>query len=91
MGQGAGRDGDDLLGVFSNRLSSTNSDPLDSSALCVYPLDELDGHIDSTRDLCYTQDGRVEGRGEVAYIEYEVKSSCANLPLVRIQEGKEGG
>ncbi|XP_037628792.1 plexin-B1 isoform X2 [Sebastes umbrosus] len=80
VGQGAGREGEDLLGVFSTRVGSTNNTPLDASALCVYPLDELDGHIDSTRDLCYTQDGRVEGRGDVAYIEYEVKSSCANLP-----------
>uniref|UniRef100_A0A3Q2CFA0 Plexin b1a n=1 Tax=Cyprinodon variegatus TaxID=28743 RepID=A0A3Q2CFA0_CYPVA len=55
--------------------------PLDSSALCVFPLDELDKHIDSTRDLCYTQNGLVDGREEVAYIEYEVKSSCASLPL----------
>uniref|UniRef100_A0A671U8R8 Plexin-B1 n=1 Tax=Sparus aurata TaxID=8175 RepID=A0A671U8R8_SPAAU len=78
---GAGREGEDLLGVFSTRISSTNSNPLDASALCVYPLDELDRHINSTRDLCYTQDGQVEGRGEVAYIEYEVKSSCANLPM----------
>ncbi|XP_030279097.1 plexin-B1-like isoform X2 [Sparus aurata] len=81
VGQGAGREGEDLLGVFSTRISSTNSNPLDASALCVYPLDELDRHINSTRDLCYTQDGQVEGRGEVAYIEYEVKSSCANLPM----------
>lgn len=72
------------MGVFSNRLISASNNPLDSSALCVYQLDELDRHIDSTRDLCYTQDGRVEGIGEVAYIEYEVKSSCANLPVVRI-------
>lgn len=82
MGHGAGQEGEDLLGVFSSSTSSTNNSPLDASALCVYPLDELDRHIDSTRDLCYTQDGRVEGR-EVVYIEYEVKSSCANLPLVR--------
>lgn len=88
VGQGAGREGKDLLGVFSTHISSTNSNPLDASALCVYPLDELDRHIDSTRDLCYTQDGRVEGKGEVAYIEYEVKSSCANLPPVKTQERK---
>ncbi|XP_044066234.1 plexin-B1-like isoform X2 [Siniperca chuatsi] len=81
VGQGAGREGEDLLGVFSTRISSTNNNPLDASALCVYPLDELDRRIDSTRDLCYTQAGRVEGSGEVAYIEYEVKSSCANLPM----------
>uniref|UniRef100_A0A673ZLT6 Plexin-B1 n=1 Tax=Salmo trutta TaxID=8032 RepID=A0A673ZLT6_SALTR len=79
VGQGGGREGEKLLGVFSTQASSSNG-PSDDSALCVYPLDELDRHIDSTRDLCYTQDGRVEGGGEVAYIEYEVKSSCANLP-----------
>ncbi|XP_019121975.2 plexin-B1 isoform X2 [Larimichthys crocea] len=81
VGQGTDREGEDLLGVFSTRIGSTNNNPLDASALCVYPLDELDAYIDSTRDLCYTKDGRVEGRGEVAYIEYEVKSSCANLPV----------
>lgn len=85
VGQGAGLQGEDLLGVFSTSISSTNNSPVDSSALCVFSLDELDRHIDSTRDLCYTKDGLVEGRGEVAYIEYEVKSSCANLPLVRMQ------
>ncbi|XP_040048740.2 plexin-B1 isoform X3 [Gasterosteus aculeatus] len=81
VGQGVDREGEDLLGVFSSRVGPTNNAALDASALCVYPLDELDGHIDSTRNLCYTQDGRVEGRGEVAYIEYDVKSSCANLPM----------
>ncbi|KAM4737576.1 plexin-B1-like isoform 1-T1 [Anableps anableps] len=80
VGKGVGQQGEDLLGVFSTRTGSTNT-PVDSSALCVFPLDELDRHIDSTRDLCYTQDGWVENREEVAYIEYEVKSSCANLPL----------
>uniref|UniRef100_A0A667XK82 Plexin-B1 n=1 Tax=Myripristis murdjan TaxID=586833 RepID=A0A667XK82_9TELE len=80
VGQGGGREGEALLGVFSTRISSTNNNPSDNSALCVYPLDELDKRIDSTRDLCYTQDGRVEGGGEVAYIEYDVKSSCAILP-----------
>ncbi|XP_055747345.1 plexin-B1-like isoform X2 [Salvelinus fontinalis] len=80
VGQGGGREGEKLLGVFSTWASSSNG-PSEDSALCVYPLDELDRHIDSTRDLCYTQDGRVEGGGDVAYIEYEVKSSCANLPM----------
>ncbi|XP_062283826.1 plexin-B1-like [Scomber scombrus] len=85
VGQGGGREGENLLGVFSIRSSSTNTNPLDASALCVYPLDELDKHIDSTRDLCYTKDGNVEGKGEVAYIEYEVKSSCAILPPNTLQ------
>ncbi|XP_068193310.1 plexin-B1 [Antennarius striatus] len=79
VGQGSGREGQNLLGVFST--SSTNNNALDDSALCIFELNELDRHIDFTRDLCYTQNGQMESKGEVAYIEYEVKSSCANLPL----------
>ncbi|KAM9343212.1 plexin-B1 [Pholidichthys leucotaenia] len=79
VGQDGGQQGEDLLGVFSTRGPSTGNSLADASGLCVFSLDELDGHIDSTRDLCYTQDGRMEGRGQVAYIEYEVKSSCAYL------------
>ncbi|XP_037397232.1 plexin-B1 isoform X4 [Pygocentrus nattereri] len=71
-------EGQVLMAVFSTALSAA-SKPSEESALCVYALDELDGHIDATRDLCYTQDGQKEGR-KVAYIEYDVKSSCANLP-----------
>ncbi|KAL1020765.1 hypothetical protein UPYG_G00004380 [Umbra pygmaea] len=75
VGQGGGREGEALLGVFATRVSSPNGPPV-GSALCVYPLDELDRRIDSTRDLCYTQDGRVDGGGApVAYIQYDVKSS----------------
>lgn len=84
VGQGAGKDWANLLGVFSNRLSSKDNSPLDSSALCIYPMDKLDQHIDSTRDLCYTKNGGMDEQGEVAYIEYEVKSSCASLPLVSL-------
>ncbi|XP_036447631.1 plexin-B1 [Colossoma macropomum] len=71
-------DGQVLMAVFSTALNAA-SKPSEESALCVYALDELDNHIDATRDLCYTQDGQKEGR-KVAYIEYDVKSSCANLP-----------
>ncbi|XP_061829857.2 plexin-B1 isoform X1 [Nerophis lumbriciformis] len=85
VGHGRDREGEELLGVFSTRVSSANQHPLDGSALCVFPLDELDKHIDSTRDLCYTQDGVAQDGGEVAYIEYEVKSSCANLPMNTLQ------
>uniref|UniRef100_A0A671NXQ0 Plexin-B1-like n=1 Tax=Sinocyclocheilus anshuiensis TaxID=1608454 RepID=A0A671NXQ0_9TELE len=42
-------------------------------------VEEVDEHINATRDLCYTEMGRADGK-EVAYIEYEVKSNCANLP-----------
>uniref|UniRef100_A0A8C8K596 Plexin-B1 n=1 Tax=Oncorhynchus tshawytscha TaxID=74940 RepID=A0A8C8K596_ONCTS len=68
-----------LLGVFSTRQASSTR-PSEDSALCMFNLDDLDQRINSTRDLCYTQFGRDEGGGEAAYIEYEVKSNCANLP-----------
>ncbi|CAB1354237.1 unnamed protein product, partial [Coregonus sp. 'balchen'] len=68
-----------LLGVFSTRQASSTR-PSEDSALCMFNLDDLDQRINSTRDLCYTQFGRGEGGGEAAYIEYEVKSNCANLP-----------
>lgn len=86
MGQGRDREGEDLLGVFSTRVSATNQNPLDGSALCIFHLDALDRRIDSIRDLCYTQDGMLEDGREVAYIEYEVKSSCANLLRVCTQD-----
>lgn len=70
-----------LMGVFSSSLNGA-SKPSEESALCVYSLDEIDRWIDGTRDLCYTQVGQREGIRQ-AYIEYEVKSSCANLPMVR--------
>uniref|UniRef100_A0A671KPC3 Plexin-B1 n=1 Tax=Sinocyclocheilus anshuiensis TaxID=1608454 RepID=A0A671KPC3_9TELE len=53
--------------------------PNEESAVCVFSLEEVDKRIDATRDLCYTEMGRADGQ-EVAYIEYEVKSNCANLP-----------
>ncbi|XP_066518969.1 plexin-B1 isoform X2 [Hoplias malabaricus] len=67
-----------LLGVFSTR-SASSSKPSEESALCMFSLHELDKRINATRDLCYTKEGRAEGQ-EAAYIEYEVKSNCANLP-----------
>ncbi|XP_071349593.1 plexin-B1 isoform X3 [Trachinotus anak] len=67
-----------LLGVFSTRLASSTR-PGEDSALCMFNLEDVDRRINSTRDLCYTQMGREAGV-EAAYIEYEVKSNCANLP-----------
>uniref|UniRef100_A0A671NXH4 Plexin-B1 n=1 Tax=Sinocyclocheilus anshuiensis TaxID=1608454 RepID=A0A671NXH4_9TELE len=67
-----------LLGVFSSHFASS-SQPNEESAVCVFSLEEVDEHINATRDLCYTEMGRADGK-EVAYIEYEVKSNCANLP-----------
>ncbi len=68
-----------LIGAFSTAVSAANSG--EESALCVYSLDEVDHGIDATRDLCYTQYGVKDGH-KVAYIEYDVKSNCANLPTV---------
>ncbi|XP_023180509.1 plexin-B1-like isoform X2 [Xiphophorus maculatus] len=73
-----GQDSEILLGVFSTHLTSS-SRPSEDSALCMFNLEDVDRRINSTRDLCYTQMGR-EGLVEAAYIEYEVKSNCANLP-----------
>ncbi|KAI4827259.1 hypothetical protein KUCAC02_030669, partial [Chaenocephalus aceratus] len=67
-----------LLGVFSTR-SASSSQPSEDSALCMFNLEDVDLRINSTRDLCYTQMGKELGL-EAAYIEYEVKSNCANLP-----------
>ncbi|XP_031734892.1 plexin-B1-like isoform X2 [Anarrhichthys ocellatus] len=67
-----------LLGVFSTRLASSTL-PSEDSALCMFNLKDVDRRINATRDLCYTQMGRETGL-EAAYIEYEVKSNCANLP-----------
>ena len=70
-----------LLGVFSTRLASS-ARPSEDSALCTFRLEELEHRINATRDLCYTQSGREAG-SDAAYIEYDVKSNCANLPEVR--------
>ena len=84
VGQGKGLEEDALLGVFSTEPSPPGSPPEDS-ALCIYSLDQLDQLINSTRDLCYTQQGRRQDGEEVAYIEYEVSSNCTELPKVRIE------
>ncbi|XP_037706109.1 plexin-B1 [Choloepus didactylus] len=52
-----------------------------ASALCAFPLDEVDRLANRTRDSCYTREGRAEDGAEVAYIEYDVNSDCAQLPV----------
>uniref|UniRef100_G3TMS5 Plexin-B1 n=1 Tax=Loxodonta africana TaxID=9785 RepID=G3TMS5_LOXAF len=52
-----------------------------ASALCAFPLDEVDRLANRTRDACYTREGRAEDGAEVAYIEYDVNSDCAQLPV----------
>ncbi|XP_007953477.1 plexin-B1 [Orycteropus afer afer] len=51
------------------------------SALCAFSLDEVDRLANRTRDACYTREGRAEDGAEVAYIEYDVNSDCAQLPV----------
>uniref|UniRef100_A0A3Q1FFS1 Plexin-B1 n=1 Tax=Acanthochromis polyacanthus TaxID=80966 RepID=A0A3Q1FFS1_9TELE len=75
---GESQGSESLLGVFSTRLASSTR-PSEDSALCMFNLEDVDRRINSTRDLCYTQMGKEAGL-EAAYIEYEVKSNCANLP-----------
>nr|XP_046237942.1 plexin-B1 isoform X2 [Scatophagus argus] len=75
---GVSQGSETLLGVFSTRLASSTR-PSEDSALCMFDLEDVDRRINSTRDLCYTQMGKEAGV-EAAYIEYEVKSNCANLP-----------
>ena len=53
-----------------------------ASALCAFPLDEVDHLANRTRDACYTREGRADDGAEVAYIEYDVNSDCAQLPVV---------
>ena len=53
-----------------------------ASALCAFPLDEVDRLANRTRDACYTREGRATDGVEVAYIEYDVNSDCAQLPVV---------
>ncbi|XP_039467763.1 plexin-B1 [Oreochromis aureus] len=73
-----GRGSETLVCVFSTRLASSTR-PSEESALCMFNLEDVDCRINSTRDFCYTQMGKEAGV-EAAYIEYEVKSNCANLP-----------
>ncbi|XP_036189564.1 plexin-B1 isoform X2 [Myotis myotis] len=51
------------------------------SALCAFALDAVDRLANVTRDACYTREGRAEDGAPVAYIEYDVNSDCAQLPV----------
>uniref|UniRef100_A0A670ZBX8 Plexin-B1 n=1 Tax=Pseudonaja textilis TaxID=8673 RepID=A0A670ZBX8_PSETE len=73
-----GQAGDALFVTFSAWQASLGK-LSEESALCVYPMEEVDRFITQTRDLCYTRDGKMEDGREVAYIEYDVSSSCVQL------------
>ncbi|CAJ0924921.1 unnamed protein product [Ranitomeya imitator] len=70
--------GDVLFAVFSPWHAASGKVG-EESGLCLYPMDLIDRLINQTRDICYTRDGKDDGR-EVAYIEYDVKSNCVQLP-----------
>nr|XP_033782092.1 plexin-B1 [Geotrypetes seraphini]XP_033782094.1 plexin-B1 [Geotrypetes seraphini]XP_033782095.1 plexin-B1 [Geotrypetes seraphini]XP_033782096.1 plexin-B1 [Geotrypetes seraphini] len=69
--------GEVLFAVFSTWQSVSGKQ---ESALCVFSMEEVDRLINRTRDLCYTKDGKAEDGVEVAYIEYDMKSNCVQLP-----------
>ncbi|XP_054991158.1 plexin-B1 isoform X1 [Sorex araneus] len=83
-----GTHGEVLFAAFSSAAPPTVGRPpspvagaSDASALCAFPLDEVDRLANRTRDACYTREGRAEDGAEVAYIEYDVNSDCAQLPV----------
>ncbi|XP_033616101.1 plexin-B3 isoform X3 [Fukomys damarensis] len=63
-----------LLGVFASGLSGART------ALCAFPLAELDGSMERTRRLCYTAGGWGPSGTEEATVEYGVTSRCDTLP-----------
>ncbi|KAM6169751.1 plexin-B1 [Rhynchocyon petersi] len=80
--------GEVLFAAFSSAAPPTLGRPPSAaagtsgaSALCAFPLDEVDRLANLTRDACYTREGRAEDEAEVAYIEYDVNSDCAQLPV----------
>lgn len=75
--------GDVLFAVFSPWHAASGK-VSEESGLCLYPMDLIDRLINKTRDFCYTRDGKGEDDREVAYIEYDVKSNCVQLPSVSI-------
>ncbi|XP_008056443.1 plexin-B1 [Carlito syrichta] len=80
--------GEVLFAIFSLAVPSTMGRPplvvsgaSGASALCAFPLDEVDRLANRTRDACYAWEGRAMDGTEVAYIEYDVNSDCAQLPV----------
>uniref|UniRef100_A0A8C4TAH4 Plexin-B1 n=1 Tax=Erpetoichthys calabaricus TaxID=27687 RepID=A0A8C4TAH4_ERPCA len=58
---------------------SSSHIPTASTALCAYPMSDIDKAVEKARFLCYTAEGRNDAGFEEAYIEYDVASQCAKL------------
>uniref|UniRef100_W5NBQ4 Plexin B3 n=1 Tax=Lepisosteus oculatus TaxID=7918 RepID=W5NBQ4_LEPOC len=61
------------------------------TALCAFPLLELDRALQRAQHLCYTQEGFGPQGQREAYIEYGVKSDCLRLPQDSVQKYPCGG
>ncbi|KAM9785477.1 plexin-B3 [Neosynchiropus ocellatus] len=61
------------------------------SALCVFGMEELDGMMRRTQEVCYTEGGQGRSGEEEAYIEYAVSSKCLHLPKDSLSEYPCGG
>ncbi|XP_063282819.1 plexin-B1 [Pelobates fuscus] len=71
--------GNVLFATFS-QWQAVSGKVSEESALCLYSMDHIDSLINETRDICYTKDGKAQDGRELAYIEYDVKSNCVQLP-----------
>ncbi|XP_078064188.1 LOW QUALITY PROTEIN: plexin-B3-like, partial [Mustelus asterias] len=60
--------------------------PSDLSALCVYPLADIDSAVERARVACYSSPDTLDAR-----VEYNVKSSCTRLRKESIQRYPCGG
>ncbi|XP_066566229.1 plexin-B3 [Amia ocellicauda] len=78
-----------LFVVLAN--ASPPPSPAPTSALCAYPLPDLDAALNRAQLLCYSQEGRGPEGEEEAYIEYEVSSQCLRLPQESLKEYPCGG
>ncbi|XP_072350569.1 plexin-B1-like, partial [Scyliorhinus torazame] len=72
----AGGTGTTLFAIFARaEAPPEQARPSDRSALCLYPLADIDGAIERAREACYSSSNTQD-----AHVEYHVKSSCTKLP-----------